>query len=202
LSNNKADVKPFKWTYAVLPIAAATICIVLAIIYYGQLPQSTAVQFNSDGDPTKYSSPLAATFICIGVACLIAVLSAWAARFIATREFLTDDARVLVKPQLLIPIVGNIPAVLSVVVVYIYWDICIYNTSGHHFVAMWIFALIVIAISFVILAVFLAPPLIKSIGRDVYGVKKISAEENIVAEQKATPNTKTDKKDINNNQED
>ena len=177
MSHNKAGVKPFKWTYAILPIVAAIVCIILAVVYYGQLPQSIAVQFNSSGEPTKYGSPLAATIICVGATVLIAVLSALMARFIATREFLTDDERVLVKPKLLIPAIGNIPAILSVVVVYIYWDICIYNTSGSHFISMWIFALIVIAISFVILAVFLAPPLIKSVGKDVYGVKKASSEK-------------------------
>ena len=207
LSNNKTGVKPFKWTYAILPIIASIICIILVIVYYGQLPESIAIQFNSNGDPAKYSSPFSAAVICIGATVLVAMLSAWSACFIATREFLTDDERVLVKPHLLIPIIGNIPTVLSIVVIYIYWDICVYNTSGDHFISMWIFALIVIAISFVILAIFLAPPLIKSIGKDIYGVKKINAEEDatkVVQEQQTLQASKETNinKAANDNQKD
>ena len=185
MSEKEANLKPFRLKYAILPIAFMFLGIILAAIYVWQLPDTIITQFNTDGNSVKDGSPWAATLIWVGSTVLIAVLCVLFSRFLATRPFLTNE-NVIVKPENLITLMGNIPAIASAVLVYAYWDICIYNLNGHHFISLWVFALIVLALSAVVLLVLMGKPLIGSIGKDLYGLKKIERDEKEAA-AKAQP---------------
>ena len=182
MSKSKANLKPFRIKYAILPITFMVLGIILAAIYVWKLPEIVDIQFNTDGDPVKQGSPWMATLIWIGGTVIIAALCVLFTRFLATRPFLTNE-NVIMKPENLVTLMGNIPAIASAVIVYAYWDICIYNLTGEHFIPLWIFALIILGISAVALLIFMGKPFISSMGKDLYGVKKMDQEEKEALEQ-------------------
>jgi len=176
MSEKSVQLKPLRLKYVVLPVALMVLGLILTAIYVWQMPETIYIQFNTEGIGIREGSPWQATLIWIGSTVLIVALCVLFTRFLATRPFLTNE-NVIMKPENLITLMGNIPAVASAVLIYAYWDICVYNLNGTHFIPLWVFALIVLGISALLLLFFMGRPLLGSLGKDLYGLKQLDQKE-------------------------
>ncbi len=142
---------PFRWKYAALPVAVLVISLLLAIVFYSRLPEEAAYHF-TDGTPDRWLDREALIAWGILPQFFLTLLSfgiVWFTLRISSR-FRQPAGEWLGS---LLTLMGNMVALPQIVLSFAMLDIFSYNAYGKHFMPLWLFALIVMALGGVILGI-------------------------------------------------
>ncbi len=145
----------FHWKYIVLPVSVFFLTLVLAAYFYHRLPAEVAYRFDLDGSPKSWLSREMATVLVLGPQLLLS-LTAWAITWGMAKLCRQSGQWVsaLLRPEKIILLMGNIIALPQIVLGFVMLDIFSYNVYEIHPMPIWLFALIVMVVGGVILAVF------------------------------------------------
>ncbi len=146
----------FHWKYIVLPVSILLLALVLAAYFYHLLPTEVAYRFNLDGSPKGWLSREIIILLVLGPQLLLSLTAGaitWGMAKLGQQA--SQSASTLLRPEKIILLMGNIIALPQIVLGFVMLDIFRYNVYGIHLMPIWLFALIVMALGGVILAIFL-----------------------------------------------
>ena len=144
----------FSWKYVILPVLLFVFSVIAVAIIYPRLTPEVAYRFNFDGSPRNMAGREAVSFIPLAgqfALALVALVTAWGATSLSSSPGQADSRKSIEK---LILVMGNMVAVPQLVIGFVLLDIFSYNIGGRHLMPLWMFALIVMILAGVILAIF------------------------------------------------
>ena len=150
----------FRRAYIILPAAVLFIAVIIAAVFYGKLPTQTAYRF-SGGVPVNWLDRGGVLAWALGLQLVFVLLS------LAITAFVTMASRRMQLAETplnrtLFTIIGNVVALPQIIIAYAMLDIFLYNISGKALPPLWIFALAVMFIGGVVLAVVFARAFVQS----------------------------------------
>ena len=143
----------FRWKYILLPLAILLLVIVLTATFYPQLTDEVAYRFNMSGSPVSWLDRgfiLLLTLLPQFILLLIALTITW--WVIRTSRSIGQIASAL-KPERLVMLMSNIVALPQIIFGFVMLDVFIYNIYDSHLMPIWLFALIIMIIGGIILAI-------------------------------------------------
>jgi uncharacterized membrane protein len=144
----------FRWKYVLLPVAILFLTIILATSFYSFLPDNVAYRFNLDGLPKAWLGHELVTVLMLAPQFLLA-LAALGITLGATKlGHSGGHIKSSVRVERILLLMGNMAALPQLVLSFVMMDIFSYNIYGIHLLPLWLFALIVMVLGGVILAVF------------------------------------------------
>lgn len=142
----------FRGTYIVLPVAFFLLSIILAACFYPRLSAEVAYHF-ANGTPDRWLSRGAITagaiilqFVLALLGLIVVFTSALAGRQLTETPLM----------RRLLFTIGNIVALPQLILAFATLDIFLYNTYQIHLIPLWVFALVVMAIVGIVLAIIFA----------------------------------------------
>ncbi len=151
----QAETLAFRWKYVMLPVSILLLALVLAAYFYHLLPAEVAWRFNLDGSPRGWLSREMTILLVLGPQLLLGLTAGavtWGMAKLGRQA--SQAASGLIKPEGIILLMGNMVALPQIVFGFVMLDIFSYNVYGIHLIPIWLFALIVMAVGGVILAIF------------------------------------------------
>jgi hypothetical protein len=148
---NSEEKVTFRWTYIILPAVLLLLSVVLVAYFYRLLPPEVAYRF-SNGVPASWISRGAITAWLV-VPQFILILMAYA----FVRMAITSMRHILVEGTPLkkvLPVMGNMVILPQVILIFAMLDIFLYNAYQIRLIPLWVFALIIIVLSAIILGSF------------------------------------------------
>lgn len=145
----------FHWKYIVLPVSVFLLALVLAAYFYHLLPAEVAYRFNPDDSPRGWLNREIIILLVLGPQLLLSLTAGaitWGTAKLGPQA--SQSAGDLIKPEKIILLMGNIIALPQIVLGFVMLDIFSYNVYGIHLMPIWLFALIVMALGGVIMAIF------------------------------------------------
>ena len=141
----------FRWTYIALPVSLFVISAALAAIFYSSLPEETAYHF-IDGVPDRWLNRGVIVAVLVGPQAVCAGLAFVIIRLAisGTRYYATDN--IPVKNTIIA--MGNMTALLQVILLFAALDIFLYNIYEIKLMPLWAFSLIFLVIAGMVLGVF------------------------------------------------
>lgn len=144
----------FHWKYILLPLAILLLMAALTVIFYPRLTDEVAYRFDMSGLPVSWLDR--------GVILLLALLPQFILFIIAIAITwgVTRAGRSVgqiasaLKPERLLMLMSNIVALPQIIFGFVMLDVFIYNVSNNHIMPLWLFALIIMIIGGIILAIF------------------------------------------------
>ena len=152
-NKNTASSLTFHWKYMLLPAVILLLSIVLVAIFYPQLTDEVAYRFNLDGSPRSWLSREMITLFMLIPQLLLVLIASAIAWGISKLSRSSGQPVSALKPEKLILIMGNMVALPQIVLAFVMLDIFSYNVSSSHLMPIWLFALIIMAIGGVIIAI-------------------------------------------------
>ena len=151
----QAETMSFHWKYIMLPASVLLLSLALVAYFYHLLPAEVAWRFNPDGSADKWTSRGAITIWMLGLQLLLS-LAAGAITWGVTKlgQQASQATSVLIKPERIILLMGSMIALPQIVLGFVMADIFSYNIYGIHLMPIWLFALIVMVVGGIILALF------------------------------------------------
>ena len=141
----------FRWRYIALPLAFLLLSIALTIYFYPRLPDEIACHFQ-DGLPDRWTGRAAAAAWLVVPQFLLAGLgAAIIAGIIRLGKRFPQAANKRAGTTLLL--MGNMVALPQLVLAFAMLAIFSYNSYGIYLMPLWIFALIVMGLGGIVLAV-------------------------------------------------
>lgn len=141
----------FRWVYIILPVILLIIAGIIAAIFYGQLSADVAYHFvNGTGDRWLGREAITAWMVIPHAVCVL--LS-----FIIVRTVLASTSHFPVEGtpiKSIIPVMGNMAALLQVILVFAELDIFLYNIYEIKLMPLWLFSLIFLVLAAAALGVF------------------------------------------------
>jgi uncharacterized membrane protein len=141
----------FRWTYIALPLSLFVISAMLAAIFYRLLPEETAYHF-IDGVPDRWlnrgaiiGALVGPQAVCAGLAFIIVRLA-----ISGTRDYATDNVPV----KNIVIAMGNMSALLQVILLFAALDIFLYNVYEIKLMPVWAFSMIFLVIAGAALGIF------------------------------------------------
>ena len=148
---------PFRWSYIILPLAILFLSIILSAYFYHLLPAEAAYHFKLDGTPDRWLSReiimvwgLTLQFLVV----LIAVAIVWGVTKLGILFRQTEST--VIKPERILLLMGNMVALLQIVLCFAMVDIFSYNSYQAHLMPMWLFLLIILGLATISLGLLLA----------------------------------------------
>lgn len=148
-----AESLTFRWKYIMLPIIILALSIIVALIFYPQLTDEVAYRFNPDGSAKSWLSREMITLLMLAPQLLI-TLTAGAITWAITKLALSSGQMEAISPGKIILLMGNMVALLQIVLGFVMLDIFSYNIYESHLMPIWLFALIVMLAGGIVLAIF------------------------------------------------
>jgi len=145
----------FRWRYVILPIVVLVVTIILTAIFHPRLPAEVAVRFASDGSPDKWFSREITLVLALVPQFIITLLAAgmvWGV--VKSRTLSTEGSISWIEPRKLLWYMGNMGALLQLVMLYVMVQIFVYNAFQIQIMSVWIFAVIVMAVGGIFVGVF------------------------------------------------
>jgi len=144
----------FRWKYILLPVAILFLAIILAASFYNFLPAEIAYRFNLDGSPKNWLGREMVILLLVVpqlLLTLIALAITW-----GTAKLIRSAGQIesTLKSVRVLLLMGNMLALPQLVLCFVMIDIFSYNAYGMHLVPVWLFALIVMALGGIIMAIF------------------------------------------------
>ena len=144
----------FRWKYILLPLAILLLIVVLTAIFYPQLTDEVAYRFNLGGSPVSWLSRQVILILALlpqFILFIIAIAITWGVTRAGRSIGQISSA---LKPERLLMLMGNIVALPQIIFGFVILDIFIYNVRHNHIMPLWLFALILMIIGGIILAIF------------------------------------------------
>lgn len=154
LNGKEPEKLAFRWTYISLPAGLFVVSVILAAIFYGQIPAEAAYHF-SGGEADRWVSRggiLAWTLVPQLVLLIIGAGLSAGVVWLGRRGDVYADGPM----GRLMLAMGNMVALPQLILFFAMMDIFLYNAYEIHLMPLWIFALIVIVVGSVFLCVVLA----------------------------------------------
>ena len=157
-----AEALTFHWRYVTLPVAILLLSIALTIYFYRLLPTEVAYHFKFDGSPDKWLSRELTTVLMLAAQFLfvfLAMIVTWGITRLGILSRQTEGT--WIKPERILIVMGNMPALPQIIVCFAMLDIFSYNSYQVHIMPLWVFALIVMGLGVIILGIFFITPAIR-----------------------------------------
>ncbi len=150
-----AETLPFRWGYIILPLAILSLSIILTAYFYHQLSTEVAYRFKLDGSPDRWLSREMIT-LCLLMPQLLLTLVAGAITWGITKlgVLSRQSGGAWVKPERILPLMGNMIALPQIILCFAMLDIFSYNSYQIHIMPLWVFALIIMGLGGIILGIF------------------------------------------------
>ena len=139
----------FRWTFIALPVSLFVISTALAAVFFSSLPEEIAYHF-IDGVPDSWlnrgtivAALVGPQAVCAGLAFVIARIAISGTRYYAAEN--TPIKKIIL-------IMGNMPALLQVILLFAALDIFLYNIYEIKLMPLWAFSLIFLVIAGIVLA--------------------------------------------------
>ncbi len=159
MTAQKANPLEFRIGFIALPLAFLVITAALASVLYGNMPDEVYYRFAADGDPNSglVSKGVVTLVILAAQAALLGLSFLLTYRVGKSRFFNENLHNFWFDPTKLLKLMGNMPAIIQVILTYAFLDIIIYYTEGSHFLAVWIFALATLVAGGIIMFIYALP---------------------------------------------
>lgn len=159
MTAQKSSPLQFRTGFIVLPLAFFTISAVLAAAFWGSLPDEVYYRFTTGGDPgsslVAKGSVVAVVLLIQAALLLLSFLLTWS---LGRSRFFNENLKNFwFNPTKLLTLMGNMPAIVQVIIAYALLDIIIYHTQESHLVPLWLFALVTLVLGGVFILVYALP---------------------------------------------
>ncbi|MCX6003930.1 MAG: hypothetical protein NTX46_05955 [Chloroflexi bacterium] len=159
-----AKIHGFRWSYALLPLAILLISIIIAVYFYGKLPDEVVYNFKPDEWLSRNTVMLWA-LIPQALLALLAIVIAWGtARLNALFKQIETSG---IKIDTILMIMSNMVAIPQLILGFAMLNIFSYNAFQTRISSLWAFVLAIIVMGIVFLDIFF----IRTI-RKVWGASK------------------------------
>ena len=148
-----AETPTLRWRYVALPLAMLFLSLALTAYFYRLLPDEIAWRFSLDGSPNSWLSRQAVTMIMLAPQFFLTLAAAAFTWGIVKLGRSYGQMGGLKQDKILL-LMGNIVALPQVVIVFVMLDIFSYNVYSVHLMPTWLFALIIMVVGGVFLAIF------------------------------------------------
>jgi uncharacterized membrane protein len=159
----KPDPLKFRLSFIALPLAVLLLTIALSAIFYSQLPDEVNYRFDLNGEPS--GSPLAKASLVtlmVGIQALLTAIAYIATSSIGRAQLFRDNVENFwFNPTRLLTLMGNMPAIIQVIMAYVLVDAIVYALQANHLMPLWLFAVITLVIGGIIVLVYGLPIVIK-----------------------------------------
>ena len=137
----------FHLRYIISPLLLLAVYAVIAAVFYNIMPfGQTAYHFLMDGTPDAFASRAAVAGIGLAIQAALVLISLGIVLAVSRSGFLSHSEGALIKPETLLTVMGNLPAIIQVILVFAMYDIFSYNAYQKHLLPLWLFAVIILAI--------------------------------------------------------
>ena len=145
----------FHWSYILLPTVVLLLSIILTAYFYRLLPVEVAYHFQSDGSADRWLSR-GTIILWMLLPQLFLTLLAGVITWVITRlgALFRQSENTLVKPERILLLMGNMIGLPQIILCFAMLDIFSYNSYQVHLLPLWVFALIVMFLGGIILAIF------------------------------------------------
>jgi uncharacterized membrane protein len=144
----------FEWKYITLPLIIFFISVIIAAIFFPQLPEQVAYRFSSEGTAESWMSRIGITATMIGLQFFIIALVILVVRVIVNFGKAIEQTASNFNPDRFMLLIGNIAALPQLVLAIVMFDIFSFNITEKHVLSIWLIILILAIIGAIILTVF------------------------------------------------
>jgi uncharacterized membrane protein len=152
----------FEWKYITLPLIIFFISVIIAAIFFPQLPEQVAYRFNTDGLAESWMSRLGITAVMVGLQFVIVAMVILVVKAIVSFGKTIEQTASNFNPDRFMLLIGNIAALPQLVLAVIMYDIFSFNVVEKHVLSLWLIILILVIIGAVILAAFFINALLRA----------------------------------------
>jgi uncharacterized membrane protein len=157
------DPLKFRVSFIALPLICLLLTVILSAIFYGQLPDKVIFRFdlhgNPSGDPIAKASLI---LLMVGIQVLFTLIAFQSTSALGRVQVLRDNVdKFLFSPTRLLALMGNMPAIIQAIMVYILIDAIVYAKNADHIIPLWIFSVATLVIGGAIVLIYGLPIAIK-----------------------------------------
>ena len=155
--NVSTEGLPFRWSYITLPVAILLLSIFISAYFYHLLPTEVAYHFKLDGTPDRWlSRGMIMVWVLVPQFLFTVVAGAIVWGITKLGILFKQTASTRIKPEGILPLMGNMIALPQLIVCFAMLDIFSYNSYQMHIMPMWIFLLIILGLATIALGLLLA----------------------------------------------
>jgi uncharacterized membrane protein len=144
----------FEWKYVTLPVIIFITSIIIAAMFFFQLPDQIAYRFTSEGAAESWMGRISITAIMLGLQFVIIAMVVLVIRTIIGFAKTIEQSSPGFNPDRFMLLMGNIAALPQLVLAVIMFDIFSFNVVEKHVLSIWLLILIMAISGAVILSVF------------------------------------------------
>lgn len=180
MSQNSTPNDPLKFRlgFILFPLICLLTVIAMSAVFYGQLPDTVYYRFNMDGDPS--GSPLAKgsfLILMIGLQALLTFIAYFTTSAIGNIQTIRDNVdKFLFSPTRLLKLIGNMPAIIQVILAYLFVDAIVYSKQTDHIMPLWVFAIGTLVIGGIIVLIYGLPMALRGY-KGITGVQEKKKEK-------------------------
>ena len=145
----------FRWVYILLPALILLLSVISVAWFYRLLPEELGYRFQPDGSADRFASRGTIVLWALLPQFLLTLVAAgitWGITRIGKMFEQVEGAAV--KPESVLLVMGNMVALLQIILCFAMLDIFSYNSYQIHLLPLWVFVLIVLGGGGIILGVF------------------------------------------------
>ena len=144
----------FEWKYVTLPMIIFITSIIIAAMFFFQLPDQIAYRFSSDGAAESWMGRVTVTAIMLGLQFVIIAMVLLIIKTIVGFAKTIEQSSPGFNPDRFMLVIGNIAALPQLVLAVIMFDIFSFNVVDKHVLSIWLLILIMAISGAVILSAF------------------------------------------------
>jgi uncharacterized membrane protein len=144
----------FEWKYVTLPVIIFITSIIIAAMFFFQLPDEIAYRFTSGGAAESWMGRITITAIMLGLQFVIIAMVVLIIRTIIGFAKTIEQSSPGFNPDRFMLLIGNIAALPQLVLAVIMFDIFSFNVVNKHVLSIWLLILIMAISGAIILSVF------------------------------------------------
>ena len=144
----------FEWKYVTLPMIIFITSIIIAAMFFFQLPDEIAYRFSSDGAAESWMGRVTVTAIMLGLQFVIIAMVLLIIKTIVGFAKTIEQSSPSFNPDRFMLVIGNIAALPQLVLAVIMFDIFSFNVVDKHVLSIWLLILIMAISGAVILSAF------------------------------------------------
>jgi len=153
---SKAAELIFRWKYVLLPLAILLLAVVLAVAFYPQLNAEVAYRFDINGSPQSWLSRGMVVMVMLLAQLVFAAAAIVITWGVAKLGNSMQRAGGVLKLQELVVLMSNMVVLPQIILGFAMLDIFIYDIYGSHIMPIWLFALIIMVLGGIALAILFA----------------------------------------------
>ena len=144
----------FEWKYITLPMIIFIISIIIAAMFFFQLPDQVAYRFTSGGAAESWMGKIPLTGILLGVQFVMIVMVTIIIKAIVGFGKAIEQTSPNFHPDRFMLLIGNIAALPQLVLAVVMFDVFSFNIIDKHVLSIWAIILVLAISSAVVLTVF------------------------------------------------